>query len=101
LAESYTPDESIDSSLYESYLDLIDKKFNNLTTKKVFLITLHKNYFSLKDFAFFADFENSFKKNYIIFLNSEKNSIELKNNSLLNFEYYNSDLYLNFEFNNL
>ncbi len=50
---------------------------------------------------FFADFENSFKKNYAIFLNSEKYNIDLKNNSILNFEYYNSDLYVNFDFNDL
>lgn len=90
-----------DDALYNNYLDLVDQKFKNLTTKKVFLITLHKNYYNLKSFTFFADFEYSFKKNYALFLNSEKNSIDLKNNSSLNFEYYNSDLYLNFDFNNL
>jgi hypothetical protein len=93
--------ENTESAAYNDYLDLINKKFNNLTSKKVFLITLHKNYFHLKSFMFFADFENSFKKNYAIFLNSEKYNIDLKNNSILNFEYYNSDLYLNFDFNDL
>jgi hypothetical protein len=93
--------ESTESTEYNDYLDLIDKKFNNLTSKKVFLITLNKNYFNLKSFVFFADYENSFKKNYAIFLNSEKYNIDLKNNSILNFEYYNSDLYVNFDFNDL
>ncbi len=93
--------ESTDSIAYNDYLDLINKKFNIVTSKKVFLITLHKNYFNLKSFMFFSDFENSFKKNYAIFLNSEKYNIDLKNNSILNFEYYNSDLYLNFDFNDL
>jgi len=65
------------------------------------LITLNKNSVNLKDFTFYADFENSFKKNYAIFLNSERNNIDLKNNSLLNFEFYNSDMYLNYDFNNL
>ena len=83
--------ESTDSTEYNDYLDLIDKKFNNFTSKKVYLITLHKNYFNLKSFVFFADFENSFKQNYAIFLNSEKYNIDLKNNSILNFEYYNND----------
>jgi len=90
-----------DDPLYNNYLDLVEKKFNNLTTKKVFLITLNKNYVNFKDFTFYADFENSFKKNYALFLNSERNNIDLKNNSTLNFEYYNSDLYLNYNFNDL
>ena len=101
LSQFYSSDASSDSTLYNNYLDLVDKKFNNLTTKKVFLITLNKNYFTLKSFTFYADFEYSFKKNYAIFLNSEKNNIDLKNSSMLNFEYYNSDLYSKFEFNNL
>ena len=101
LSKFYMSIESTDSTEYNDYLDLIDKKFNNFTSKKVYLITLHKNYFNLKSFVFFADFENSFKQNYAIFLNSEKYNIDLKNNSILNFEYYNSDLYLNFDFNDL
>ena len=101
LSKYYAPAKSTDTALYDNYIDLVDKKFNNLMTKKVFLITYHKDYISLKRFAFYADFESSFKKNYALFLNSEKNNIDFKNNSLLNFEYYNTDLYLNFKFNNL
>lgn len=101
LAKFYTPDETIDTSLYDNYLDLVDKKFNNLTTEKVFLMNLHKNQINVISLAFYADFEHSFKKNYMIFLNSEKYNIDLKNNSILDFEYYNSDLYSNFEFNSL
>ena len=98
LSKDYT--SPTDSPLYENYLDLVDKKFNNLTTKKVFLITLHKNYSSLKSIAFFVEFENSFKKNYVIFLNSAKDKLDLKDNSILSFEYYNDNLYSQFEFKN-
>ena len=86
-----------ESIAYNNYLELLNKKFNNITTKKVFLITLNKNFSNFRSLGFFAEFNESFKNNYEKFLNSDKSIIKnLKNFNTLDFEYYNSNLDFDF-----
>jgi hypothetical protein len=101
LSEYYI-NENIDKDIaYNNYLDLVDKNFNNWTTKKVFLILLNKNknIYNLKNFVFFADYTNTLKKNHILFLNNQKQEFDFSNS--LDFEYTNIDLYQNSDFKTL
>jgi hypothetical protein len=84
LSEFYVDDNNNHQLAYHNYLDLVEKKFNNWTTKKVFLIDLNKNTFNFKNYAFFADYENLLKKNYILFLNSQKQEFDLLNTKISN-----------------
>jgi hypothetical protein len=91
--------ETVDteSIAYNTYLELLNKKFNNInniTTKKVFLISLNKNFSNFRSLGFLAEFNESFKNNYEKFLNSDKSIINFKDSNTLDFEYYNS----NFDF---
>jgi len=99
MSKFYMDTEAVnaESIAYNNYLELLNKKFNNITTKKVFLITLNKNFSNFRSLGFFAEFNESFKNNYEKFLNSDKSIIKnLKNFNTLDFEYYNSNLDFDF-----
>src|ERR1700760_4767554 len=74
MSKFYMDTEAVnaESIAYNNYLELLNKKFNNITTKKVFLITLNKNFSNFRSLGFFAEFNESFKNNYEKFLNTIK-----------------------------
>src|ERR1700760_3319440 len=78
MSKFYMDTEAVnaESIAYNNYLELLNKKFNNITTKKVFLITLNKNFSNFRSLGFFAEFNESFKNNYEKFLNSDKSIIK-------------------------
>ena len=96
LSKYYLPIDENQDILYRHYLDLFD--LNNLTTKKVFYLTLYdnKNYGFLKNLLFYANYESAYKKAHALFLTTGKNNIDFKDNSILNFEYYNANWYYNY-----
>src|ERR1700760_937886 len=99
MSKFYMDTEAVnaESIAYNNYLELLNKNFNNITTKKVFLISLNKNFSNFRSLGFFVEFNESFKNNYEKFLNSDKSIISLKDFNTLDFEYYNSNL--DFDFN--
>src|SRR6201996_354931 len=99
MSKFYMDTEKVDteSIVYNTYLELLNKNFNNITTKKVFLISLNKNFSNFRSLGFFVEFNESFKNNYEKFLNSDKSIIKnLKNFNTLDVEYYNNNLDFDF-----
>src|SRR6267154_1412631 len=95
MSKFYMDTEAVDaeSIAYKNYLELLNKNFNNVITKKVYLISLNKNFSYFRNLGFFKEFNESFKNNYEKFLNFDKSIIKnLKDFNTLDFEYYNSNL---------
>jgi len=91
MSEYYFKSDKDDKSLlfYNDYLDLFDRKIHAHETflKKLFLIKLYKKYINLNKLYFYGDFEASFKRQYIYFLNTKKKEIDIGSTNMLQLEY--------------